>query len=409
MGGILIKETPGLSEDGRRDENSIVRTYSIPFRCLYSRNVRNLFMAGRDISVTHCALGTTRLMLTCATMGQVVGTAAAMATARRAQPRQLGREHIRDLQQLLVKDDLFILNMPSQDPRDLARTARVTATSSAPLSLEPQDGATALALETAQIVPVSANRIETLWLHLRSEAQEDTEATIRVAPVGDIWDFRVPSSDALQSSAIVKAGSAGWVPFAFGAEVDAGRLYEIVLPAVADLEWTHAAPVPGVCSAEKLPGWRRWCGTKATHALRMKPASTPFDPYNAANGVARPERWPNIWASDPAEPMPQSVSLEWEEEQAFNCVYLTFDTYLHEETYALPPFWRARECVRDYCVEARLDGQWRPLAEVNGNYHRRRIHRFETVRSTCLRLTALATNGDPSARIYEVRVYHEAN
>ena len=54
--------------------------YGIPYRSLYSRNVSNLLFAGRNISVTHWALSSTRAMGTCAIVGQAVGTAAYLAT-----------------------------------------------------------------------------------------------------------------------------------------------------------------------------------------------------------------------------------------------------------------------------------------------------------------------------------------
>jgi hypothetical protein len=408
MGGILAKGQPGVLDHATTNEDTLVRTYSIPYRCLYSRNIGNLFMAGRDISVTHCALGTTRLMLTCAMMGQVVGTAAALAKKRRTSPRAVGEKHIRELQQLLIKDDAFILDMPNRDPADLVRTARVAATSSAALSLEPQQGATPLSEQRAQIFPVSANRIGTLWLHLQSSAGSDVEMEISIAPVDDIWDFHIPGDDeVVRAKATVPAGSSGWISFSLDVNCCAGRLYQVVLPAVEGITWTHARPVPGVCSATKPPAWSRWRGIKPTFALRIDLPCAPFGPESVVSGVARPERWPNLWMSDPSEPLPQSLVLEWDKLQEFNAVYLTFDTYLHEETSALPPFWRAKECVKDYRVEAHVRGKWRVLAEASGNYHRRRIHRFRSVRSRKLRITVLATNGDSSARIYEVRVYHE--
>lgn len=64
--------------------------YGIPYRCLYSQNVENLFFAGRNVSVTHMALSSTRVMGTCAVMGQAVGTAAALGDPPRDQsPRRL--------------------------------------------------------------------------------------------------------------------------------------------------------------------------------------------------------------------------------------------------------------------------------------------------------------------------------
>ena len=91
MGGILAKDKPPEALCGNPDLSDQLRIqpYSIPLRCLYSRNIENLFMAGRDISVTHVALGTTRVMLTCAVIGQAVGTAAALCIKNNVTPRKL--------------------------------------------------------------------------------------------------------------------------------------------------------------------------------------------------------------------------------------------------------------------------------------------------------------------------------
>ena len=76
---------------------------AVPYRCLYSRNVDNLFMAGRDISVTHVALGTTRVMRTCGMSGEVVGLAASVCKVRKTFPRNVYRYYFADLQKLMKK------------------------------------------------------------------------------------------------------------------------------------------------------------------------------------------------------------------------------------------------------------------------------------------------------------------
>ncbi len=75
--------------------------YPVPYRCFYSRNLDNLFMAGRCISVTHEALGTTRVMKTCGMMGEVVGKAASICTLEDCGPRDVYREHLDELTALL--------------------------------------------------------------------------------------------------------------------------------------------------------------------------------------------------------------------------------------------------------------------------------------------------------------------
>ncbi len=75
--------------------------YPVPYRCFYSRNVSNLFMAGRCISVTHQALGTTRVMKTCGMMGEVVGKAASICTLNQCSPRDVYEEHLDELLDLV--------------------------------------------------------------------------------------------------------------------------------------------------------------------------------------------------------------------------------------------------------------------------------------------------------------------
>lgn len=74
--------------------------YPIPYRCLYSKDVDNLFMAGRCISVTHEALGTVRVMRTCGMMGEVVGKAAWVAVTRGTTPRGVYQSHLEELREL---------------------------------------------------------------------------------------------------------------------------------------------------------------------------------------------------------------------------------------------------------------------------------------------------------------------
>ena len=80
-----------------------IHPYPIPYRCFYSRNVDNLFMAGRNISVTHVALGTVRVMRTTGMMGEVVGMAASVATKNNTNPRGVYQNHLEELKTLLNK------------------------------------------------------------------------------------------------------------------------------------------------------------------------------------------------------------------------------------------------------------------------------------------------------------------
>ena len=108
--------------------------FGIPYRCLYSRNIANLFCAGRNISTTHIALSSTRVMATCATLGQAVGTAAAIAARDRLTPRQVHQTRIRQLQQALMEDDCYLPWQVRQVPA-LTQAARLTASEGDPTPL----------------------------------------------------------------------------------------------------------------------------------------------------------------------------------------------------------------------------------------------------------------------------------
>ena len=105
--------------------------YTIPYGCYCSRDVANLMMAGRDISASKMAFSSARVMGTCAVGGQAVGTAAALAIQKDCTPREVGKKHIRHLQQQLLKDDCYIPGFRNEDEADLARLAQVCATSEA--------------------------------------------------------------------------------------------------------------------------------------------------------------------------------------------------------------------------------------------------------------------------------------
>ncbi|HEY8805366.1 MAG TPA: FAD-dependent oxidoreductase [Clostridium sp.] len=82
--------------------------FGIPYRCLYSVNIKNLFFAGRNISGTHVAMSATRVMATCAIIGQVVGIAASIAVNKDLTPRGVYEKEIKNLQQMLMEEDCYL-------------------------------------------------------------------------------------------------------------------------------------------------------------------------------------------------------------------------------------------------------------------------------------------------------------
>ena len=134
IGGWGLDEHPpgGFDDTDKKPFVSIKlpEVYNIPLRSLYSKDIDNLFMAGRNASCSHVAFTSTRVMATCAVMGQAAGTAAAVCAKYGIKPRGLyeDKPKLKELQETLLKDDQTIKNRSSQDSKDLAKSAKASST-----------------------------------------------------------------------------------------------------------------------------------------------------------------------------------------------------------------------------------------------------------------------------------------
>ena len=128
-GWSLDEHNPGgienISEPPSYFHYHFKSVYQFPFRSLYSKNVSNLMFAGRNVSQTHIALSSSRIMATCALQGQAVGTAASICNQKNVNPREVGKMYIKELQEQLLRDDVFIPKRPANDVEDLAKKANL--------------------------------------------------------------------------------------------------------------------------------------------------------------------------------------------------------------------------------------------------------------------------------------------
>lgn len=147
-GGWWVDTHPPMGVDAPDEEPCVQHhfhhVFPIPLRCYHSRNIANLFFAGRNISATHIAFASTRVMATCAVGGQAVGTAAALWLRENTNDiRALSTPaNIRALQQRLQRDDAFLPGYRNEDAADLARAAAASADSGADTAALVLDGVT---------------------------------------------------------------------------------------------------------------------------------------------------------------------------------------------------------------------------------------------------------------------------
>ncbi|PIU50709.1 hypothetical protein COS91_08275 [Candidatus Desantisbacteria bacterium CG07_land_8_20_14_0_80_39_15] len=427
IGGILKRQDlpepsgKGLAEMERR----WVYPYSIPYRCLYSKNISNLFMAGRNISVTHVALGTTRIMATCAMTGQTAGTATYLCKKYKLLPTDIFPEHIKELQQLLLKRDCYIPFIKNEDKFDLAKNAKISASSDTILDISAQgEKAHCFDIPRGQLFPVSEKKIDSVELYLENKSNQDKELELHLCMANHIWDYDIRKEIAL-SKAKMPAGSKNWVKFDFNLNMEQEKMYWVWIGYPTrrggcpedgwdkDIYWSYNEGIipTGVTPVEKcMPVlWRSFPALHFYYSMKITPTQKPFKAQNVLNGVNRPEKWTNVWISDPEKGFPQSLELDFGKEVSFNRIEITFDTNLNSTFYNKEVLRNPESpnCVKDYTLYYKKEGGWERILEIKENYHRYKIHNFAPVKSSKLKLQINATNGSPSAHVYGVRVYNK--
>ncbi|MCF7849419.1 MAG: FAD-dependent oxidoreductase, partial [Kiritimatiellales bacterium] len=402
-----------LSTIGPNGANLKIPIGEIPYRCLYSRNVDNLLMAGRCASATHEALGTVRIEASCAVTGQAAGTAAALALLHKTTPRGVYEKHLDELQQQLLKDDQHVPGVPNRDPADLARDAEVRASSMRTSAMAGH------MVQKERWLPLSkwhrgeffrweaGKQLQSVKLYL--EAAADRDVTLHVREAQDGNDLSA-AKDVATITRKFSAGAKEWVEFPVNAVVSSPYAW-LYLEAVDEVQWCSGAPVrfgSFRIYKGKAPSWTTVEVSSMVLQLNPEPGgAVKWQPANVVNGVARPtlDGKANCWESDPGRALPQWIELTLKRPSKVGAIHCVFDTDLTESlpTQRRDPFPAA--CVRDYTLECFVNGAWQQVVRTCGNFQRFRRHQFTQITTDKIRLTVEATHGAPTASVFEIRVY----
>src|SRR5699024_5655663 len=396
--------------------------YHIPLRSLYSQNVSNMWMAGRDISATHVAFGTTRVMATCAVVGEAAGMAAALTAKTGYSPRQLATEHFELMRTALVRADASVLGVEHRDPADRALEASVSASSQRTDlgRLRPsllRDLGAALGV----VVPVDPelNGIDVLL-----DAEAETELEVEVRQIGQPQTYLPGDAVVASASVPLSAGDGQWVHLPLRWQPGQPQNAFVVIhanPGVR-IHLSRDTP-PGLLTfyydqmspEEKYTEqWRPWKQFKdrETACLRLASPTQAFAPQMAVGGYARPWGGPQMWVSAPLgeDPEPR-LELTWEHGVDVGEIAVIFDDDLDEDLINLhhhrTPHDVLPTLVRDYRIEVDdARGQRHVVAEVADNRMRHRRHQVQGPAAiVAARLIVSKTNGAPAAHVVSFRAW----
>jgi hypothetical protein len=378
--------------------------YQIPYRALYSRNIRNLFLSGRLISATHIAFGSTRVMATCASNGQAVGMAATLCREENLVPRDLlepSRMH--RLQQHLLYEGQHIPGFAYVGEHDLARTANITASSSLRLHELLSSGELAATERPfALVVPLEEGRVPTFTLYVNAtrETTLHTELWAPSRPGNTTPDICLVSLDLP-----VANGRQVPVTLDFNLTIHDPAHFFIIVPPIKDgALYLSKMQVPGLLTLSQkmntavaksliqsppigsgIETFAFWLPERRPYARNLAVTIDPplqiFRPELVANGYMRPWRGVNAWvpASNDNQPW---LQLEWPERQLIHEIMITFDTdfdHPMESVLLSHPERIMPGCITAFSI---TDDAGRKLTHVTENHQTLYRLRFEEPRST---------------------------
>lgn len=424
--------------------------HNVPLRSLYSRRINNLFFAGRNISATHYALSSTRVMLTCAQLGEAVGMAASHAVRFRLDPRSLATgEAIRALQTDLLMADHHIHALDPVVSDDLSAAATVTASSVFSETTPVESwGTDRLHAPRMLQLPVMSASLEAIDLLVDATRRTRLQYSFHCGPENA---STFPEQELTSGCIEVAAGALQWIRLPLGCSIARPGWHFLVLEENPDVsvhmtetppgkrwyyprpedpirpnpftKWTSRVLKIGMKRAVDADGASVVTPDWSDHArgftdlssflnfawcCRTVPEQPVHDPQNIANGHTRPTHLPNSWASAPSSfSEPEWIELAWSAAQDIGEIQILFDSSLHFH------FWQSWQgypvnaipsLVKDYRIIAEHhDGTQTTAAGVKGNFQRNRRHAVDLTGVRRLRLEILSTHGLTRAQVYQIR------
>lgn len=399
--------------------------YGIPYRCYYSKNVSNLFIAGRIISATHVAFGSSRVMGTCAHGAQAIGMAASLCKKYSLNPSAIGKQHLAELQLELLKSGQHLPGLVLRDDVDLVQKAIAIEAEALILTEIPEsDLWKPIKNAVAQMLPVLAGKMSSITLNVN--ALTDTTLTVQLRksskPFNHTPDLILENKDIALSRGINKLDLAfeteftedcyAFVSFLKNEDVEIGysdkiisgilSVFNSINPAVSNYGKQEPTEDIGVETFEFWCPQRRPEGQNI--AMTITPGLNVFNAENLRNGLQRPVASPNAWVANYNDVEPE-ITIIWETETEISEIILSTDCdYDHPMENVL---MRHAEAVQPSCVtEISIKANQVEVAQVSNNHQAQiQVKLVAPVRTKELKIVLKNANPNATVSLFEIRCY----
>lgn len=399
--------------------------YGIPYRCYYSRNVSNLFLAGRIISATHVAFGSSRVMGTCAHGGQAVAVAASLCKKYNVGPREIGKAHLDELQSELLGSGQHIPGLALNDKDDLVQQAVSIQADTLELSGIPFSNIwKTIRHSVAQMLPVhgkmpkvtvsvNALRDTVLKVELRKSSK-----AFNHTPDVTLQSFEFSLKQGVQPLTLNFDAEFNEPCYAFICFMKNEDIkLEFSNKRISGLLTVFNSTNPAVSNYGKqepegdigVETFEFWCPQRRPEGynigMEINPPLKAFQPENLRNGLQRPVASTNAWAASFNNREPE-LYISWENEVTIKRIEVSFDcdydhpmeNVLIHQPDAIQPF-----CATDVIV----CHEGKEIAALRNNHQARGTIILQNPLTTNkLKLIVKNDNANAPVSLFEVRCYN---
>lgn len=387
--------------------------YNIPFSSMYPKEISNLMFAGRNISATHIAISSTRVMSTCGCMGQAVGTAAYLCKKYNAAPIEIKEKYCEELIELLQKDDQTIVGKREKYNNELIKDINISSTSNRQYSNVNSDGQVPLNREICMAIPICSYEIDSLEIKMINKSDKNKELKVEVWG-GNLLENYIPQYKLKDLKLDVPGGFNEWLKVSLDCSIPKDKKIYLIFSEQSDLSlYTSSEEATGVILFDKRIGnvtmsnpkyQTRWSRIQAYPCFRnVLPIQNMYSIENVINGFSRPYGTPNMWSSEFCNKgEEQWIEMEYNKPKKISEIHLILNSGLMEDNLSQDNLNRV---IKDYDIEITDFYSNTKKIITRDNYLRLCKHIVNCENVVKIKIKLKATNGHPFYEIFSVKFF----
>ncbi|WP_326063322.1 FAD-dependent oxidoreductase [Paenibacillus anseongense] len=358
--------------------------------------------AGRNISATHVAFGSTRVMATCGCMGQAVGTAASLCLKYQVDPVDIARAHMGELQALLLRDGQTIVGLKEELDPYFADGLHIRSSSQRSYDNVHPTEAIPLEQGLCLVLPIQTSEAESVRVKIKNSSEHSETLFVKLFG-GDRKENYMPTRALKDYSLAIAAGYDDWITLNLGCTKPADDKIYIVLEGTERLAvYGNEEKITGAVSFHYKPEEpsRLKKFNKSICFKDLLPYQDMYNPENVINGYSRPYGLPNVWISKCTE------GQEWLEfcfasPKNLDEIHLVFNSQLDLEHFDDP----IESLIQDYDMTLTLEDETVRKIDIRGNYLTLNKHKVDLKGVTRIRIHFSATHGSPYHEVFAVKLF----